>query len=52
MTHLNDFSKVYLEKIAAQETQEEGYKPIDKEKEKSFSDWVERLRNKLGWNKF
>jgi hypothetical protein len=27
-------------------------KPIDKEKEKSFSDWVERLRNRLGWNKF
>jgi len=28
----------------------EGYnnKPIDKGKEKSFSDWVERL----GWNKF
>lgn len=26
-------------------------KDIDKEKEKSFSDWIERLRNKLGWNK-
>ena len=22
-------------------------KPIDKEKEKSFSDWVEKLRNRL-----
>ena len=27
-------------------------KHIDKEKEKSFSDWVEKLRNRLGWNKF
>ena len=27
-------------------------KPIDKEKEKSFSVWVEKLRNRLGWNKF
>ena len=27
-------------------------KPIDKGKEKSFSDWVERLRERLGWNKF
>jgi len=33
MTHLNDLSKVYKEQIASQETQEEGYKPIDKEKE-------------------
>ena len=33
MTHLNDLSKVYREQIASQETQEEGYKPIDKEKE-------------------
>ena len=33
MTHLNDLSKVYRENIASQETQEEGYKPIDKEKE-------------------
>ena len=33
MTHLNDLSKVYMEQIASQETQEEGYKPIDKEKE-------------------
>ena len=33
MTHLNDLSKVYLESIASQETQEEGYKPIDKKKE-------------------
>ena len=33
MTHLNDLSKVYKEHIASQETQEEGYKPIDKEKE-------------------
>ena len=33
MTHLNDLSKVYKEHIAPQETQEEGYKPIDKEKE-------------------
>ena len=33
MTHLNDLSKVYKEQIAPQETQEEGYKPIDKEKE-------------------
>ena len=24
-------------------------KPIDKEKEKSFSDWVERLRQRLGY---
>ena len=23
-------------------------KPIDKEKEKSFSDWIEKLRNRLG----
>ncbi len=27
-------------------------KPIDKDKEKSFSNWVQRLRNRLGWNKF
>ena len=27
-------------------------KPIDKEKEKSFSKWVDGLRNRLGWNKF
>jgi len=27
-------------------------KPIDKEQEKSFGDWVQRLRNRLGWNKF
>jgi hypothetical protein len=27
-------------------------KPIDKEKEKSFGDWVQRLRDRLGWNKF
>ena len=33
MTHLNDISKIYLEQIASKETQEEGYKPIDKEKE-------------------
>ena len=33
MTHLNDLSKVYLESVASQETQEEGYKPIDKKKE-------------------
>ena len=33
MTHLKDLSKVYKEQIASQETQEEGYKPIDKEKE-------------------
>ena len=33
MTHLNDLSKVYKEHIASQETQEEGYKPIDKKKE-------------------
>ena len=33
MTHLNDLSKVYKEHIASQETQEEGYKPIDREKE-------------------
>ena len=33
MTHLNDLSKVYMEQIASQETQEEGYKPIDKENE-------------------
>ena len=33
MTHLNDLSKVYLETVASQETQEEGYKPIDKKKE-------------------
>ena len=33
MTHLNDLSKVYKEQIASQETQEEGYKPIDKKKE-------------------
>ena len=33
MTHLNDLSKVYREQIASQETQEEGYRPIDKEKE-------------------
>ena len=33
MTHLNDLSKVYREQIASQETQEEGYKPIDREKE-------------------
>jgi len=26
-------------------------KPIDKEKEKSFGDWVQRLRDRLGWNK-
>ena len=30
MTHLNDLSKVYKEHIAPKETQEEGYKPIDK----------------------
>ena len=33
MTHLNDLSKVYKEHIASKETQEEGYKPIDKKKE-------------------
>ena len=33
MTHLNDLSKVYLEQVSSQETQEEGYKPIDKKKE-------------------
>ena len=33
MTHLNDLSKVYREQVAPQETQEEGYKPIDKKKE-------------------
>ena len=33
MTHLNDLSKVYKEHIAPKETQEEGYKPIDKKKE-------------------
>ena len=33
MTHLNDLSKVYKEQVAPQETQEEGYKPIDKKKE-------------------
>lgn len=33
MTHLNDLSKVYLEQVASQETQEEGYKPIGKKKE-------------------
>ena len=33
MTHLNDISKIYLEQVASEETQEEGYKPIDKEKE-------------------
>ena len=33
MTHLNDISKIYLEQVASKETQEEGYKPIDKEKE-------------------
>ena len=33
MTHLNDLSKVYKEHVAPQETQEEGYKPIDKKKE-------------------
>jgi hypothetical protein len=27
-------------------------KPIDKDKEKSFGDWVQRLRDRLGWNKF
>ena len=27
-------------------------KPVDKDKEKSFSDWVQRLRDRLGWNKF
>ena len=26
-------------------------KPIDKDKEKSFGDWVRRLRDRLGWNK-
>ena len=33
MTHLNDISKVYFEQVSSQETQEEGYKPIDKKKE-------------------
>jgi hypothetical protein len=33
MTHLKDISKIYLEQVASKETQEEGYKPIDKEKE-------------------
>jgi len=27
-------------------------KPVDEDKEKSFSDWVQRLRDALGWNKF
>ena len=36
MTHLNDLSKVYLEKVSSQETQEEGYKPIDKKKENAM----------------
>ena len=36
MTHLNDISKVYLEQVSSQETQEEGYKPIDKKKENAM----------------
>ena len=36
MNHLNDISKVYLQNIASQETQEEGYKPIDKKKESAM----------------
>ena len=36
MTHLNDLSKVYLEQVSSQETQEEGYKPIDKKKENAM----------------
>jgi len=27
-------------------------KPVDKDKEKSFSDWVQGLRDRFGWNKF
>ena len=30
---LNDISKVYLDKVASQETTEEGYKEIDRSKE-------------------
>ena len=36
MNHLNDISKVYLQNVASQETQEEGYKPIDKKKESAM----------------
>ena len=36
MNHLNDISKVYMETVASGETQEEGYKPIDKKKENAM----------------
>ena len=50
---VKDFSDIITEryhKLVPKHLREE--KPIDKDKEKSFSDFVQRLRDRLGWNKF
>ena len=50
---VKDFSDKFTEgynRVVPKHLRED--KPIDKEKEKSFGDWVQRLRDRLGWNKF
>jgi hypothetical protein len=49
---LKDFSDKVIEgysKAVPKHLMED--KPINEDKEKSFSNWIERLRNRLGWNK-
>ena len=49
---VKDFSDKFTEgynRVVPKHLRED--KPVDKEKEKSFGDWVQTLRDRLGWNK-